>query len=536
MVKKFNDTGLCFPEDHFMADISKKVDATYKMVEEGAYFIINRPRQYGKTTMLYTIADKLIVSGAYVVFNISFEGIGDAIFEDEKVFSQGFVETLSDYAYESAPELESWLKESITTVNSLKDLSKFITQLANKTPKRIVLLIDEVDKSSNNTLFINFLGVLRNKYLERKRTKTFHAVVLAGVHDIKSLKLKIRPESEQKYNSPWNIAAEFEVNMNLNPSEIKPMLEQYVQERGVKMDTEWFANRLFFFTSGYPYLVSRLCKIIDEKILPTKMTHPDTIGTGKEWTEEDLNQAFHLILKEGSNANFDTLVKNLEHYPELYQLVFSIIFDGEGKQFSKDEPTVNLGVLHGIFAESASGHVVIQNRIYRERIANMMISKWHTSQNGKFNPVSANFDFRGSYRLPNGGLDMEKVLSNFQIFMRENHSDKERKFLESDGRIIFLAFLKPILNGSGYEFKEPQISDEKRLDIVITYNQFKYVVELKLWYGAVAHEKGLQQLTDYLDRQNLQTGYLLIFDHSKKKFWKKDWVEVNGKRVLWLRV
>ena len=225
MVKKFNDTGLCFPEDHFMADISKKVDATYKMVEEGAYFIINRPRQYGKTTMLYTIADKLIVSGAYVVFNISFEGIGDAIFEDEKVFSQGFVETLSDYAYESAPELESWLKESITTVNSLKDLSKFMTQLANKTPKRIVLLIDEVDKSSNNTLFINFLGVLRNKYLERKRTKTFHSVVLAGVHDIKSLKLKIRPESEQKYNSPWNIAAEFEVNMNLNPSEIKPMLE-----------------------------------------------------------------------------------------------------------------------------------------------------------------------------------------------------------------------------------------------------------------------------------------------------------------------
>ena len=58
MVKKFNDTGLCFPEDHFMADISEKVAATYKMVEEGADFNINRPRQYGKTTLLYTIADK----------------------------------------------------------------------------------------------------------------------------------------------------------------------------------------------------------------------------------------------------------------------------------------------------------------------------------------------------------------------------------------------------------------------------------------------------------------------------------------------
>ena len=100
----------------------------------------------------------------------------------------------------------------------------------------------------------------------------------------------------------------------------------------------------------------------------------------EEWTEEDLNQAFQLILKESRNANFDTLMKNLEHYPELYQLVFSVIFDGEAKQFSEDDPTVNLGVLHGIFAESESGHVVIQNRIYRERIANMMVSKWHTSQ------------------------------------------------------------------------------------------------------------------------------------------------------------
>ena len=528
MRKKFNETGLCFSDEHFMADISKKVEATYNMVEEGAYFIINRPRQYGKTTMLHIIANKLIASGDYVVFNISFEGIGGTIFNDEKVFSQGFVKTLVQFAFESAPELETWLHAMIKKVNSLNDLSNCITQMANKTNKKVVLLIDEVDKSSNNDLFIHFLAVLRDKYLNRKRLKTFHSVILAGVHDVKSLKLKIRPESEQKYNSPWNVATPFAVDMNLSAAEIKPMLEDYVQLCGVTMDTEWFANRLFYFTSGYPYLVSKLCKLIDEKILLSKTT--------KEWTEEDLNQAFNWILKEPNNANFDTLMKNLEHYPDLYQLVFSVIFDGETKAFSYDNSLVSLGVLHGIFSESESGHVMIQNRVYRERIANMMVSKWQTSQVGTFHPVSEGFDFRGSYRLPNGGLDMEKLLSNFQIFMREQHSDKDRKFLERDGRLLFLAFLKPILNGSGYEFKEPQISDEKRLDIVITYNQFKYIVELKIWYGDVAHEKGLTQLADYLDRQNLQLGYLLIFDHSKKKSWEKDWRDVEGKRILWLRV
>ena len=131
---------------------------------------------------------------------------------------------------------------------------------------------------------------------------------------------------------------------------------------------------------------------------------------------------------------------------------------------------------------------------------------------------------------------MEKVITNFQIFMRENHSDKDSKFLEREGRLIFLAFLKPILNGAGFDFKEPQISDERRIDVVITYNTFKYIAELKIWYGEEAHQKGLTQLTDYLDRQNLDTGYLVIFDHSKKKSWKKDWLERDGKRIFWARV
>jgi hypothetical protein len=39
-------------------------------------------------------------------------------------------------------------------------------------------------------------------------------------------------------------------------------------------------------------------------------------------------------------------------------------------------------------------------------------------------------------------------------------------------------------------------------------------------------------LANYLDRQALTEGYLLIFDHSKKKTWKSEWEELNGKRVF----
>ncbi|HLP58037.1 MAG TPA: hypothetical protein VK186_04370 [Candidatus Deferrimicrobium sp.] len=72
-----------------------------------------------------------------------------------------------------------------------------------------MLMIDEVDKSSNNQLFLDFLGMLRNKYLKRDKPGefTFHSVILVGVHDVKTLKTKMRKNSEAKYNSPWLLFA-----------------------------------------------------------------------------------------------------------------------------------------------------------------------------------------------------------------------------------------------------------------------------------------------------------------------------------------
>ena len=75
MAKKFNTTGNCNATRHYMADVSHKLREVVALVEEGEYFIINRPRQYGKTTMLHNLATALRATGQYIVFNIGFDGI-----------------------------------------------------------------------------------------------------------------------------------------------------------------------------------------------------------------------------------------------------------------------------------------------------------------------------------------------------------------------------------------------------------------------------------------------------------------------------
>jgi hypothetical protein len=529
MKKEFNITGICRPAKHYTADVSYKLTETLDLVARGKYFIINRPRQYGKTTMLYAIERTLMGTGDYIVFNISFEGVGDSFFENAESIAKGFLKLLARDAKINAPELQAFLLDASSKVKNLDELSAVITDLANLTDKGLVLLIDEVDKSSNNDLFVNFLALLRAKYLAQDKEKTFHSVVLTGLHDVKTLKLRLRPEDARSYNSPWNIAVAYKVNMNLNPTEIKSMLDDYAQAEAVAMDTQAIADLLFYYTSGYPYLTSHLCKIIAEDILPTK--------TAKEWTADDVSEAFKLIMRDRNNSNFDSLLKHLREYTDLYEMVYSMLIEGNIFPYHEYAELVNLGIIHGIFSEGKDRKVQIHNRIYRELIVEVMVADWLTKNTANKNEHLGNgFNNAYKYRLPNNGLDMHALLLGFQEFMRQNFSEKDRKLLERDGRLIFLAYLKPIINGSGYDFKEPQISEERRLDLIITFFQHLYLAELKVWYGEEAHQRGLIQLADYLDRLGLDTGYLVIFDNNKKKTWTNDWIDIQNKRIFWVRI
>ncbi len=401
----FNTTGTCVPSMHFIADISNKVEQVMEMISKGDYFTINRPRQYGKTTLIYHLFREMIKNKEYLAVNISFESLGSSCYES----TPGFISALLDLIcmrleFMDEDEILSFIRKNLE-IFDFRSLSRFFTELTRKTGRKVVLMIDEVDKYSNNQLFLDFLGMLRAKYLGRNEgaDHTFHSVILAGVHDIKSLKAKIHPNEEPKYNSPWNIAVDFEVDMSLFPKEIASMLHQYTDEREVKIDTPYFSERLFYFTSGYPFLVSLLCKIIDEKLLPLKQK--------KEWEPTDLEQAVRIALTK-NNTNFETLIKNLENNHELYDLVFDLIMNEKSYSYNLDNPVIYFGKLHGILDEEKQ-KTKVHNRLYEQRIYNYMASKMETSGKAKFDQVSSSFIEK------NGTLNIANIIKRFQDFIKE---------------------------------------------------------------------------------------------------------------------
>ncbi|MDE6406705.1 MAG: AAA-like domain-containing protein, partial [Lachnospiraceae bacterium] len=388
----------------------------------------------------------------------------------------------------------------------MDDMFKILSDMCRKNSRPIVLIIDEVDSAGNNEVFVKFLALLRGAYLKRDKTPTFHSVILAGVYSIKNLKLKLRPESEHQYNSPWNIAADFDIDMNFSAQQIAGMLLEYEVDYHTGMDIQAVADEIYAYTSGYPVLVSMICKRIDEKI----MGSDEFADVKKAWSKEGIEKAVIMMLKE-SNLLFESMVRQLDTYEDLYRIMEDILYCGKRIPFSLEEKSINLGFMFG-FLKEENGHVAVANRMFEMCLLNLFMAKEAIRSEVYTQGGSDRIGF-----IKNDMLDMDLVLKKFVEYFSEICGQKDTKFIEKNGRKFFLLYLKPIINGTGNYYLEAQTRDERRTDVIVDYRGEQFIVELKIWHGNEYNERGEQQLTEYLDYYHKDKGYMLSFNFNKNK-------------------
>ena len=516
MKRRFNVTGSCTPQRHYMVrldDRLKKIKQNF--VDYGSYFVINRGRQYGKTTTLKALEDYL--SEEYIVVSLDFQMLGIEDFADEARFSSAFLDVFIREcelgSIDGADELLKPLRE-LARGNGygLKVMFMTLSGVCGNSRKPIVLMIDEVDSASNNQVFIEFLAQLRSYYLKRDKTPIFHSVILAGVYDIKNLKLKLRPDSEHQYNSPWNVAAKFNIDMSFSVKQISSMLAEYEEDQHTGMDIPAIADEIYQYTSGYPVLVSSICKCIDEEL-----PEDDAFGdAASAWSKDGVAKAVEMILKESSPL-FESLVKQLDIYKDLRDMIEDIIYRGRKITFSPEQKSINLGLMFGYLKEE-NGHVTIANRMFEMCLLNLFMAE--ESRGDVY--ARGGSDRIGFIR--DGMLDMELVLKKFVEYFTEICGDKDERFIEKQGRKIFLIYLKPIINGTGSYYIEAETRDERRTDVIVDYKGEQFILELKIWHGNEYNERGEKQLTEYLDYYHKDKGYMLSFNFNKNK-------EIGVKRI-----
>ena len=259
-----------------------------------------------------------------------------------------------------------------------------------------------------------------------------------------------------------------------------------------------------------------MCKTIYEKIIKQR--------DDKNWHLDDVQTVFEMIVYPGYTTTlFDSMAKNLINNQNLYKFIYEIILNNQYKPYTINNPNVALATAYGIIKDK--NRCLIHNHIFEQRIYDLMLSIHQDNSEDAVSSLSPKY-YKGN------DIDLEYILRRFQTFFKEHYSHKDDSFIEREGRLIFISYLQPIINGDGYVFKEAVVGEDRRMDLVITHNNKRYVIELKIWRGEAYHQEGLEQLSDYLDTYSLKTGYLLIFNFNKKKEYKEDSIKYKDKKLF----
>ena len=494
-MRYFNTEGRCRPEEHYMVPLDDRLDKIKRLyVDRKKYFVINRGRQYGKTTTLMALAEYL--KNDYMVLFMDFQMMSSINFADEQTFTVKFAEYI-EKLFSKKEQKDGIDLQALGELASLKEKQNIsmdmlfarLSRNCETCEKPIVLMIDEVDSASYNQVFIDFLSQLRGYYLNRENNLIFHSVILAGVYDVKNLKLKLRDDREYQYNSPWNIAADFDIDMSFSARQIASMLREYEADYHMGMDVGAAGNHIYQYTSGYPYLVSAICKIMDEK-LPDKEAFADRKAI---WTAKGIDEAVK-ILMDRQIPLFGSMMRHISEYPDLKKLLYAMLFLGEQAAYNPDNETIELAHMFGYVKNSAMG-VQVANRIFEMRLYNLFLS--------------------------------EEELSSAM----SRAAKQDRNQFVAGGR-LFLLYLKPIINGVGNYYIDAQTRDARRTDVIVDYGGEQFVIEMKLWHGNEYHQRGKRQLAECLDYYHQEKGYLLSFNFNKKKKTGVQEIPIDGKTII----
>lgn len=497
-MRYFNTAGPCLPSRHYMVPAEERLPRAREIVEEGQYFVVHAPRQTGKTTALASMARELTASGQYAALRFSCE-VAEPAGEDFERAEKLVLSTIRRSA-EAAQ-----LPDELAPPSPWPDdepgsrLARGLMEWTRSCPRPLVLFFDEIDALQGDSLR-SVLRQLRDGYTD-VRDQFPHAVALCGLRDVRDYKAASGGDPRRLgTSSPFNIKVASLRLGDFTEAEVYALYRQHTAETSQEFTAEALA-RAYCCTQGQPWLVNALAYEITRRM---------RVPPAEPVTAEHVDEAKERLILERA-THLDSLTARLGE--DRVRRVIEPLIAGESL-LATDTYNDDLAYVRDLGLVAPDAPVRVANPIYKEVIVRVLGN----------NAESQIVDSPSSFRLPDGQVDMDKLLRSFAEFWRENGEilATHSTYPEAAPQLVMMAYLHRIVNGAGFIDREYGVG-RRRVDLLIRQpytaadnarSVQREALELKVWRQGRPDPltEGLSQLDDYLDRMELPTGTLVVFD------------------------
>jgi hypothetical protein len=503
----FNTAGPVNCQIHYCVPPLQRFDLNMvlTLIGQQKYFVLHAPRQVGKTTYLLALMDYLNRQDDYAALYVNVEA-AQAAREDVDAAMQAILSELGNAAriYLDDHTVEALWPDAWRERGGFNALGDVLSRWAESSPKPLVLLIDEVDALIGDTL-IAVLRQLRAGYAKRPRLFP-QSVVLCGVRDVRDYRIhSSRSQEIITGGSAFNIKARSLRMDDFDRAEVQSLYAQHTAETGQPFEAAAL-ELIWELTQGQPWLVNALGhELCFELAAGHERSRPITVDLVNEARE-------HIILRR--ETHLDQLVDKLRE-PRVRRVIEPILAGQRAPELLPDDDVqyvVDLGLV------VKEGQLRIANPIYQEIIPRALT--YTTQLTISQEPAW--------YILPDGRLDIPKLLAAFQQFYREHseHWLAGMPYREAGPQLLMQAFLQRIVNGGGRVEREYGLG-KRRTDLLLIWpypgGVQRVVIELKVRHGDLEWvlADGLAQTWAYLDASGAEAGHLVIFDREPGRPWEE---------------
>ena len=506
-MRSFGTYGRVRPEQHYIVPRTAEVADFVNRVKAGRYTVLFAPRQTGKTTFFRLALNTLEAEDpTYFPIQLDFQTMRNAapatFYEHLYYLISMQIESVFQKRGGAPSEMlkqflgNTTLTDHLSMIRFFKRLGSLLdSDFHEQVPafKRVILLIDEFD-GIPQTVLSDFLYSLRQIYLSEEMQCPY-SVGIVGVRSIAQL-------DYDRSVSPFNIQDEFKLP-NFTLEQVQELFQQYTNEMGQAFAPEVIAS-IHKQTAGQPFLVNRFGQILTEAL---------DIPKTEIFTMAHFSKA-HAQLLEEDNTNLTHLTTNIRRDRRFETLLMRIAAAEESVHFSLRNELISALFTYGVITKGADGLCEILNPIYLYCI----LQTFKPLINGlehQYLPEDTDAGF-SDYLAPAGHIDLVSLLDNFRDFIGRagfqilQVPDTPR---ESVGRHLLLAYLDQFVKLVGGVMHIEVQTGRGRMDLIITHNQRKYIVETKVWRGASRYQAGKKQLAAYLKLEGVRKGYYVVFDH-----------------------